>query len=449
MTTEQFDFTSFVEGGRRDLATLVRLESVSAQGRMLPETADAVTRLLEAEGFTVRRYDGKVAPVLLAEAGEGPRTLLIYNHYDVQPETPSELWDSPPFELTERDGRLYGRGASDDKGELISRLAGLRALKARHGGTLPLKVKWLIEGEEEVGSPSLADFVRDHASELTADGCWWEFGSIDPAGRPVLYAGLKGITCLELRCRVAESDLHSQFGAVVDNPLYRLSKALASLRDDSGRVTIPGFYDDVRSASQADLDAVATIPDESASLEETYGIQGFLGGASGAEFYRRLALEPVLNINGVHGGYEGQGSKTVLPAYGFAKLDFRLVPNQDPEKIVALLRAHLDARGLDDIEIVELESHEHPSRSDLSHPFVRLAVDVAREVHGQEPVLHPSSGGSGPMHPFVEHVGVPVVAAGIGNLGGRVHAPNENVRVADFGAGVRFACEFMDRLSRM
>ena len=193
----------------------------------------------------MRRFPGQVAPLLVAEAGEGPCTLLIYNHYDVQPEAPLDLWDSPPFTLTERDGRLYGRGASDDKGEFVSRLAAIRALRAKHG-TLPLRVRWLIEGEEEVGSPSLAAFVKQHADELKADGCWWEFGGVSEEGRPVISLGLKGIVCLELRCRTADSDLHSSLGAAIDNPLYRLSRAVASLRDDSGRVTIPGFYDGIR-----------------------------------------------------------------------------------------------------------------------------------------------------------------------------------------------------------
>lgn len=448
MTDTTVDLASIVTAARADLARLVSFQSVSAQGRMLEETAAEVTRLLEAEGFTVTRVEGDVAPVLIAEAGEGPRTLLIYNHYDVQPESPLELWDSPPFELTEREGRLYGRGASDDKGEFVSRLAAVRALRQAHGGTLPLRVRWIVEGEEEIGSPSLGRVVAEHADALRADGCWWEFGSIDPEGRPVIYAGLKGIVCVELRARVADSDLHSSNGAVVDNPLWRLARAVASLRDESGRVTIDGFHDDVRAPSQADLDAVAGIPDESDALREAYGIRSFLGGASGAEFYRRLALEPVVNVNGFHGGYEGAGSKTVLPADGFVKLDFRLVPDQDPARVVALLRAHLDRHGLGDVEVVELESHEHPARSDLASPFVRLAVDAAREVYGMEPVLHPSSGGSGPMHPFNEHVGVPVVAVGIGNVGGRVHAPNENVLVRDFENGIRFGVEFMTRLAR-
>ena len=448
MTETPFDFTPFIEQGRRDLAALVALDSVSAQRRQLPETAAAVTRLLEAEGFTVRAHPGKVAPVLVAEAGEGPRSLLIYNHYDVQPEDPADLWESPPFTLTERDGRLYGRGVSDDKGEFVSRLTALRAVKAQHGGRLPLRVRWLIEGEEEVGSPSLERFVEAHADELRADGCWWEFGSVDPAGRPVLYAGLKGIACLELRCRVAQADLHSSSGAVVDNPLWRLARAVASLRDETGRVLIPGFYDAVRPPTEADLAALQTIPDESAALRETYGLAGFLGGAAGAEYYRRTNFEPVVNVNGWVGGYQSAGSKTVLPAAGAVKLDFRLVPDQDPAQVVALLRAHLDAQGLTDVEVVELETHEHPARSDLNDPFVQTAVQVAREVYEAEPVLHPSSGGSGPLYPFLKFVGLPVIAMGIGNVGGRVHSPNENIRVEDFARGVRFGAAFMARLAQ-
>ena len=442
------DLSPYIEQGKRDLAALVALESVSAQGRMLPETADAVTALLEAEGFTVRRFPGQVAPVLLAEAGEGPKTLLIYNHYDVQPETPAELWNTPPFTLTEQGGRLYGRGASDDKGELVSRVAAVRAVRAMHGGTLPLKIKWLIEGEEEVGSPSLAGFVAEHAAELGADGCWWEFGSISEGGRPVVSLGLKGIVCLELRCAVADSDLHSSLGAVIDNPLYRLSKAIASMRDDAGRVTISGFYDAVRPPSAADLEALDSLPDARGPLQDSYGVRSFLGGAGAHEVNRRSNFEPTLNVNGLHGGYGDAGSKTVLPASGFAKIDFRLVPDQDPAEVVRLLRAHLDAQGLHDVEIVELESYEHAARSDVNHPFVQAALAAARESSGQEPIIHPSAGGSGPMHPFVEHLGVACVAMGIGNVGGRVHAPNENIRVEDFARGVKFGVVFMEALGR-
>ncbi|WP_102128193.1 M20/M25/M40 family metallo-hydrolase [Deinococcus planocerae] len=440
------NLAAHIERGLRDLRDLVALQSVSAQGRHLPETAAFVTRLLEAEGFTVRAYPGEVAPVLVAEAGEGPRTLLIYNHYDVQPEDPVALWESPPFELTERDGRLYGRGASDDKGELASRLAAVRAVRERNGGRLPLRVRWLIEGEEEVGSPSLERFVAEHAEELRADGCWWEFGSIDPGGRPVLFLGLKGVMCVELRCRVAASDLHSSLGAVIDNPLYRLARAVASLRDDGGRVTLPGFHDDVREPSEADRTAIARIPGDGQAVRDTYGVTRPL--ATGPAYHKRLNLAPVVNVNGWGGGYGGEGSKTVLPAHGFVKLDFRLVQEQDPARVLGLLRAHLDAQGLEDVEIVELEAHQQPARVDAAHPFVRACVAAAWEAHGAEPVVQPSSGGSGPMHPFREVLGVACVAAGIGNVGGRVHAPNENIVREHFEKGVAFGVALLERLAR-
>jgi acetylornithine deacetylase/succinyl-diaminopimelate desuccinylase-like protein len=443
-----------IERGLEDLLALVAIESISAQGRNLPEAADAVTELLEAEGFTVQRFAGQVAPILLAEAGSGPRTLLIYNHYDVQPESPLELWQSPPFALTERADesgvvRLYGRGSSDDKGEFIVRLAALRALKAQHGGQLPLRIKWLLEGEEEIGSPSLEGFVRDHAGELTADGCLWEFGSIDPSGRPVLVAGVKGCVGLELRCSVADADLHSANGAVVDNPLWRLAAAVASLRDQNGRVLIPGFYDDVLPPSAADKAAIASIPDESAALQAAYGIKGFLEGASGQRFYERYCLEPVVNVNGFHGGYGDPGSKTVLPKDGFVKLDLRLVPKQRPAQIVQLLKAHLEQIGFGDIEVLETDSSLAPARSPLDSAFMQTAIDSARAAFQLEPVVQPSSGGSGPMGPFVEVLGVPVVCAGISNHKAFVHAPNENIIKAHFEQGFKFALEFFARVAAM
>ena len=443
-----------IERGLEDLAALVAIESVSTQGRNLPKAADAVTKLLETEGFTVKRFAGQVAPILLAEMGTGPRTLLIYNHYDVQPESPLELWDSPPFALTERADdsgtvRLYGRGASDDKGEFIVRLAALRALKEQHGGQLPLTIKWLLEGEEEIGSPSLEGFVRDHAGELTADGCLWEFGSIDSSGRPVLIGGVKGCVGLELRCSVADVDLHSANGAVVDNPLWRLAMAVASLRDATGRVLIPGFYDDVLPPSQADLSAIASIPDESAALQSAYGIKSFLEDATGQRFYERYCLEPVVNINGFHGGYGDPGSKTVLPKDGFVKLDLRLVPNQRPAQIIALLKTHLERIGLGDIEVFETDASLAPARSPLDSPFMQTAIDSARITFQLEPVVQPSSGGSGPMGPFVEILKLPVVCAGISNHKAFVHAPNENIVKQHFELGFRFALTFFARVAAM
>lgn len=426
------------ERAEEQLRRLVSIPSVSAEGRALPEAAAAVQELLEELGLEVELHETPGAPVVYGAkpAEQGRPTVLFYNHYDVQPADPLEEWDTPPFELTEVDGSWYGRGVSDDKGQLVSRLAGLHWYRDKHG-SLPFGVTFVVEGEEEVGSPNLAAYVEEHAADLRADGCVWEFGGVTAAGRPMTYCGLKGIACIELRVRTASHDLHSSLGAVVENPIYRLSSAIAGLRDADGRVLIPGFYDDVVPFTPSQEALIDALPDEARELRDVYGVERYLGGVTGTAFQRQLLGEPNINFNGFHAGYGGPGSKTVLPATAAAKIDFRLVPGQDPAVVLRRLREHLDAGGYSDIEIVELETHELAARSDVDDPFVQHTIDALREAYGAEPVVYPSVAGSGPMHPFVEHLGVPVVGLGCGYPGSRVHSPNEHVRIADFDLSVK------------
>ena len=423
----------FLDQARDLLARLVAIPTVSAEGRGLEEGARAVAESLEALGLRVEVVFGYGAPVVFAEGGEGEKRLLFYNHYDVQPPDPLELWESDPFRLEERQGAWYGRGSSDDKGEFVARVMALALFKEAHG-FLP-RVAFVVEGEEEVGSPHLESFVASFADRLRAGGIFWESGGVDAKDRPVAYAGLKGILAVELRAKTAAYDLHSSYGAVVENPLYRLSRALASLRSEEGRVLIPGFYDRVRPLTPAEQEALEGIPDESEALRRAFGVQGFLGGVQGAEFYKKLLTEPCLNINGLHGGYQGAGSKTVLPASAFAKLDFRLVPDQEPEEVLTLLKRHLEAQGFHDLEVVPLEAGERPARSDLTHPFFALVRRALEEVYGVKPILYPNMAGSGPMHPFLHHLKAPAVGLGVGYPGSRVHSPNEHIRVRDFERG--------------
>lgn len=421
----------------RALSRLIAIPSVSAENRDLVPAAEAVRELLEELGADTELHATGGAPVLFAEraAAPGRPTILFYNHYDVQPADPLELWTTDPFALTEADGVWYGRGVSDDKGQLVSRLAALRWYLAEHG-ELPFGFKFVVEGEEEVGSPHLVEYVTEHAARLAADGCVWEFGGVTTSGRPMTFFGLKGIACVELRVRTASHDLHSSLGAVVENPIYCLASALASLRDEDGRVLIEGFYDDVRPLDAAGEELLAALPDEASDLAAVYGVDGYLGGVTGTAFHRQHLTQPNVNYNGFHSGYGGPGSKTVLPAEASAKLDIRLVPDQDPAKILAALRAHLDARGFGDVDLVELETSQFAARSDADHPFVRATIQALREGFGQEPVAYPSVAGSGPMHPFVEVLGVPVVGLGCNHPGSREHSPNENVRIVDFEASV-------------
>ena len=418
------------------LARLVALPTVSAEQRAIPETALLVKELLEELGLRAEIHPTAGAPVVYAEGGSDGPTMLFYNHYDVQPADPLERWESDPFTLTERDGKLFGRGANDDKGEIVARLAALRWLMEEHG-RLPLRVKFVIEGEEEIGSPNLEHYVLEHQSRLRADAVIWEAGGVDAVGRPLIYCGLKGIVGLELRCKTAAYDLHSSLGAIVQNPLYHLAAAVASLRDREGRVLVKGFYDAVRPLTELEEETLGRIPDESPALKKEFGLSGFLGGVSGPALYKKYLAEPVININGIHGGYGGPGSKTVLPAEGFVKMDIRLVPDQEPRQIVELVKAHLLEHGFDDIEVIELEFGERPARSDLASPWVKTAIEASREVYSQEPVVWPNFAGSGPMYPFTNVIGAPVLGLGIGYPGSKIHSPNEHIVIGHLESGIR------------
>ena len=431
---------------RRQLQRLVALPSVAAEGRALLETADAVAELLRELGLDAEVHATEGAPVVFAERRvPNAPTVLFYNHYDVQPADPLELWSSDPFALVERDGALYGRGAGDDKGELVSRLVALQWLRERHGGDLPIGVVMLVEGEEEVGSPTMEAYVEAHAERLAADACFWEAGLVDAADRPQLVCGLKGVVSVDLEVRTAAYDQHSGLGPVVPNAAWRMAAAVASLRDADGRVLIDGFYDRVRPATEVERAIIDASPDEATEVGAEIGVERFHGGATGAEFQRRLQLEPVVNVNGIHSGYGGPGTKTVLPATAFAKLDVRLVPDQDPLEVIALLRAHLDRHGFGDVTLTHRERPGLPARVDPSEPWLRHAAAALEEAHGVAPVITVSSGGSGPLHPFVERLGLPVAMVGVNYAGGRIHSPDEHVRWRDVERGTLALVRTMER----
>jgi len=429
------------------LRHLVAQPSVAADGRAIPETAEAVAALFREEGFEAELHATPGAPVVFAQHRvEGAPNLLLYNHYDVQPEDPVDAWTSPPFELTEREGAWYGRGAADDKGELVSRLTALRLYRERHGD-LPFGVTFVVEGEEEIGSPNLPRYVEERAEQLAADGCIWEFGGVDAYDRPVTYGGMKGIVTFELHARTAGRDLHSSYGAVADDAGYRLAAAIATLRDANGRVTIEGFHHGVEAPTAQDVALVDALPDEDDELARTFEIPRWLQDRKGTDWARALYFEPTLNVNGIHVGYGGEGAKTVLPAHGVAKLDVRLVPDQDPQHVLTAVRRHLDAHGFGDVEIVPLQHAERAARSNMTDPFVQHAIAALEETYHQAPVVLPNSAGSGPIHPFVVGLGVSVVGMGCGYPGSRIHGPNEHVRIHDFERGTLATLRFLERLA--
>jgi acetylornithine deacetylase/succinyl-diaminopimelate desuccinylase-like protein len=441
-----------LDRGVAELAQLVAIPSVAAKpDSPMREGAAAVASLLAARGLETRLSTAATGgpPVVFAEdrsAGVDAPTVLLYNHYDVQPAEPIELWDSDPWTLRVDGDHAYARGVSDDKGHIICRLLALDALKAANGGRLPVNVKWIVEGEEEVASVHLPAWMEANAAVLAADVCLWEFGGVDEGGHPEIVCGLRGIGYFELHAQTIAYDAHSGVGgSLFPNAAWRLTWALATLKGVDERILLAGHYDDVRPATPADVALLANLPSQEAYLKREFGLTQFLGDATGEEYQRRAVFEPTCTICGLSAGYEGEGPKTVLPAHAMAKVDFRLVPDQDPEAVHRSLRAHLDAHGFGDIEIRYLGG-QRPGRVDPHHPLVTLAGDIARDVYGKEPALIPMVGGSGPIHPFVVGLGVPVVTAGCGYPGSRVHAPNENLRLSDLTLGARHTARYLAAL---
>lgn len=413
-----------------ELSRLVAQPSISAQNLGLNECAGLVAEMMQKRGFRTEIVPTGGAPVVIAERkGRSEKTLLFYNHYDVQPAEPLELWDTPPFEPTLRDGKLYGRGVSDDKAHITNRLLAIDALLAQEG-ELPCTLKFVIEGEEETSSVHLKDFVQENVDKLAADACVWEFGGVDHRDVPMQYLGLRGICYVELSVETANQDVHSGTGgSIFPNAAWRLVWALNTLKGPDERIRIPGFYDAVQSPSTRDRELMAALPETSDEYRERYGLKGFLKGLNGGvELRIAEVFEPTCTICGLTAGYQGAGSKTVQPAKASAKVDFRLVPDQTPEEVFRLLRKHLDEQGFQDVHIALLGG-ESPARTDPDDPFVRLVVDQAAEVYGVPMEIVPMTGGSGPNHLFIEALHVPVVTAGMGYPGTLAHAPNENVRL--------------------
>ena len=428
-----------------ELKDFLRMPSISARGDgSLRECADWVARKLEGAGADARIMETDGHPVVYAEAGAGERTLLSYGHYDVQPPEPLELWESAPFEPTIRDGSLYARGVADDKGDVLVRIQALRLYQEEHG-PLPFKVKFLIEGEEEVGSPNLAPFVRANAELLSADACLWEGSYKDEAGRPMIFCGTKGVAYVELRAKGASYDLHSMYGGIAPNPAWRLVQALRTIKDESGNITLDGLDELAEEPSEEDLEAISKILFNAEELKESWGIEAFDRDLSGEEALYEMLLRPTANIAGIMSGYTGPGSKTIVPSRAFVKMDFRLVAGQSPGPVVELIRSHLKKRGFDDIEVVDLHGVE-AAKTPVDSPVVRTAVETWEDLGHKDAVVYPTIGGSGPTALIATELGIPTVMTGsVANSGSRLHSPNERVRLDDYFEAIGYFARFFER----
>jgi len=434
------DILTFVDQNRDRyiglLQTACRQPSISTQGIGVLEMAELARRMLTEAGAEARLspIDGGNPVVVGLVRGTGPRVLNLYNHYDVQPPEPLELWHSDPFGAEIRDGRIWARGVADNKCHLVARICAVDAWRQVRG-QLPLTVRFIAEGEEEVGSPNLERWVHDHRAEITpADGCIWEGGGRDFNGRIRLSCGLKGICYVELTsARGANTDMHSSRATIVPNPLWRLVWALGTLKGPDERIQIAGFYDRVLPPTAEEQAALDAVPFDEANFLQTFGLDGFLLGLSGRDLKLKDMFQPTCTVCGLWGGYTEPGRlKTVLANRASAKVDFRLVPDQDPHEVARRLRAHLDAHGFADIEVQVLAA-EHPARTALDAPIVRAVQTVVRRLHGHEPMTVPLTPGSGPMYVLCQALGIPAVSSpGGGHPDSKGHAPNENIYVEDY-----------------
>lgn len=430
-----------------ELQRLCRQPSIAAQKVGIEETAEMVLSMLQGIGAQARLIPvAQGSPVVYGTIGQGKRTLIFYDHYDVQPPEPLEEWESDPFAAEIRQGVLYARGAADNKGDLVARLMAVEAYQ-KSRGELPLKIKFVFEGEEEVGSPHLGQFVEENRGLLEADGCIWEGGYKDISERPVIYLGLKGILYVELWAKGAQRDLHSSWATLVPNPAWRLVWTLATLKDENDRLTVDGLMAHVEEPPPEEEALLRKIPFEEEKLKADFGIPHFLGGVKGVEALKRHLYGPTCTICGFRSGYIGEGPKTVLPSEAMVKLDFRLVPNLEPRLVLDLLRKHLDRRGFGDLEIVEITAEQF-AKSSPEAPIVQVALEAARAIYGQEPVVYPLEAGSGPMYHLSMALGIPAASGvGVGHAQSRIHAPNENIKIADYIQGIKYIGELIERFA--
>jgi len=431
-----------------DIIRLASQPSVSARKEGIEECAALVETMLKETGATTKvlRMEG-AAPLVYGEvkSKKASKTILFYNHYDVQPEEPLELWKSPPFKPEIREGRIYGRGVSDDKGELVSRLKIVETfLKTQ--GDLPCNVKFCFEGEEESGSVNLEKYVAANPDLFVADGVVWEYGTIDLEGRPTVTLGVKGMIYLEFVLSTLSQDAHSSYAAVLPSAPWRMVRLLNILKDKDERILVPGWYDGVKTLAEDELEVLEGMPFDGDSFMKNYGAKEFLGGMTTNEAKKALVQRPTGNIAGIWAGYQGPGSKTVLPMEIHVKMDFRLVPDQDPDDLWKKMRKYLDDNGFSDVEM-RLESMEPAARTHYANPFAQAAIKAAESVYNKKPVVEIGSPGTGPLFVFSKRYNMPSVDIGISALDGGIHAPNENIKLENLKNGMLWIAETMERFS--
>jgi len=426
----------------------VRHPSISAQNIGITDVAALLVNMLGALGMQVEAVPTKGHPMVLGRRGHDPAkpTVLLYGHYDVQPPEPLDQWISPPFEPTIRDGRIWARGIGDNKGQHFAQLMAIEAWLAV-AGELPCNVIFLLEGEEEIGSPRIADFVRDHADRLRADLVVTADGPLHASGLPVITFGVRGMVSFDLVARTANNDTHSgNHGGTMPNAIWTLVHLLASMKTPGGEITIAGLHDPIIPPSAAERDAVARLPLDVAGYKRGLDIAE-LDAPRDRPFWDRLMFHPTLTINGLHGGYGGAGSKSVLPHEAVAKCDIRLVEAMTPDQVIDCVRAHV-ARHAPGVTVVA-RGGMLPSKTPITSAWAGVIREAVIAARGVEPLMYPVVGGSLPDYVFTKILKTDAFVVPYANFDEANHAPNENLEIALFYAGIRTGAALLHHLGQM
>ncbi len=437
-----------------DLFSFLRFASVSTDSDHTCDVRDCAEWLikkLEHMGLDTELHETPQHPIVVArnkhEAGK--KTCLIYGHYDVQPVDPVELWDSPPFEPEIRDGRIWGRGSTDNKGQMLAHVLGVEQTLEEEG-ELPVNLIFLFEGEEEIGSPNLVPFIEKHKAELQCDVIAVSDTGMVSKGVPTLGYGLRGIACCEVTVKGPAGDLHSGvYGGAVANPATAVARLVASLHDAEGNVAIEGFYDEVRPLEDWERNMWAEVP--GMSEQDMLAVTGSpaLFGEPGYSSAERLWARPTAEVNGIGSGYQGEGSKTVLPAEAMAKFSFRLVPDQDPKDIMKKVQAHLEKHCPQGVTVeVEVGHDGKPFYADPHSKNGKAGQEALRQAFGKEPVLIREGGSIPIIQDMKEIFGVEALMLGLALPDCQIHAPNENYYVENFEAGIRLNRALLKELAK-
>lgn len=435
-----------------ELRPLIEQRSISTTNEGVEECALLLAKKLKEYGLNnVNIYPTEGRPVVFGEIIEDASypTMLMYGHYDVQPADIEDGWNTDPFKMIIKDGRMFCRGGSDNKAQFFAALMGMISYR-KVRGKLPINIKYLFEGEEEIGSIHLPEFAKNHKELLSADACIYSDGCYHENGQPILILGLKGSVYTEITIHGANRETHSMRNACIPNPIWRMAKLLASMRgegDMDGKVLIEGFYENVRPLSKLEIDSCEKIPVDEELIKTSYGIKEFVKCPSGGTYYYNLMFEPGCNVSGIYAGYIGKGFKGIIPNCVTARVNFSLVPDMKMAEIREKIERHVKKFG-DDIELKFIEGGFEPSRTPIDNKYVEICAKAVEDGFGEYPIIFPGVGGAGPNYVFMDILGMPAIEIPFADALQNNHAPNESQVLSGFFNGIKTSAAVIERFPR-